>query len=204
MELGSDTSTSSAPSSRAAAFVRSIPAATPGCRSAGKYSRGSPIRRPVRSGSGPGTRHRRPVQRRGVERIVPADGAEHAGGVVHRTAEDRDAVERRSERHQSEPAHASVARLHADHTAEAGRLADRAAGLGAERGGHHAGGRPARPSRRTIRRVPGSDRADAAPGRTPSARWTSPWRTRPCWSCAATCAPAARRRVTAVASYGET
>ena len=63
------------------------------------------------------------------------------------------------------------------------RLANRAAGVRAGRGGHEArrdrGRRAARAAARHARR--GS--TGCAPGRSTSSRSTSPSRTRPCWSC---------------------
>ena len=91
-------------------------------------------------------RERRLARGGGVERIVPAHDAEHRGGVGDVVAEDRDAVERRAEGDQPVAADPAVGRLDADDAAEAGGLAHRAAGLGAERGGHDAGGHQRRRS----------------------------------------------------------
>ena len=137
---------------------------------------------PRRSGAASGARHRRPIQRGASSGSWPLIAREHPRRVVHGPAEDRDAIERRAERDEAEPAHPAVARLDADDPAEARRLAHRAAGLRAQRGGHHAGRHQRRRAARRSARHAGRVERMLARGRTPSARWTSPWRTRPCWS----------------------
>ena len=71
-----------------------------------------------------------------------------------------------------------------------GRLADRAAGVGAGRGRRQARrdrrGRAARGAARDAARGP----RDCAPGRSTRSRWTSPWRTRPCCVLPSSTAPA--------------
>ena len=70
----------------------------------------------------------------GVDGIVPGDDAEQGGRIAHIGRERPDAVERRGEGDEPVARDASVGRQHADHSAEAGGLADGAAGVGAERG----------------------------------------------------------------------
>ena len=85
----------------------------------------------------------------------------------------------------------AVGRLQADDPAERGGLADRAAGVGADRPGRQAAGhRRGRATRGAARHplpVPG---VEHRPDR-PSSRSRTPSRTRPCWSCRA---PARRPR----------
>ena len=82
---------------------------------------------------------------------------EPARRVVDGAAEDADLIERRREGDETEAAHATVGRLHADDAAERGRLAHRAAGLRAERDADDArrdrGGRAARRAAGHARRV---------------------------------------------------
>ena len=67
-----------------------------------------------------------------------------------------DVVERERHRKQPAPRDQAVGRLQPDHAAVAGRIADRAAGVGADRDRHHAGGeRDARARRRASRMVVG-------------------------------------------------
>ena len=117
------------------------PPRTPGSRSAGKYSRGRPTRRPLRSRE---VRHGASGSAgRGADvastRIAPADDAEHPAASDTVRPKHRDAVERRAERDQPVAAHPAVGRLDADDAAEARRLPHRAAGLGAEGRRDHAG-----------------------------------------------------------------
>ena len=118
--------------------------------------------------------------------------------------ERADLIERRRERDQAVARHAAVGRLQADDAAERRRLADRAAGVGAERERRHAARRPRPPIRRSSR--PACDRAptDCAPARTPSSRSTSPSRTRRSWSCRRSPRRPLRAASTTVASYGGT
>ena len=88
-----------------------------------------------------------------------------------------------AERDDAVAGHAAVRRLGPDRAGDGGRLADRPAGVGADgerrlerRDG--GGGATARPAGDPARGPRGCAR-----GRTRSARWRSPWRTRPCWSC---------------------
>ena len=66
--------------------------------------------------------------------VVPGDGAEHDGGVLDGAGKRADLVERRGERDESVARDEAVAGLQPDDAAERGRLADGAAGVGAERG----------------------------------------------------------------------
>ncbi len=74
------------------------------------------------------------------------------------------------------------------------RLADRAAGVGAERERRLEARRPRPRTHRRTRRGSGRGPRGCGWGRTPSARWRSPSRTRPCWSCRGSAAPAVLQR----------
>ena len=92
---------------------------------------------------------------------------------------------RRGERDRAVAADAAVRGLDADRAGDVRGLADRAAGVGAERQRRLEARRRPRPSRRRNRRGCGRGPTGCGSGRTRSARWTSPSRTRPCWSCRA-------------------
>ncbi len=66
-------------------------------------------------------------------------GREEVGGVLHGPRERADLVERRAEGEQAVARDAAVGRLEADDAAQRRRLADRAAGVGAERDRREAG-----------------------------------------------------------------
>ena len=131
-----------------------------------------------------------PQQQRGVGHV-----AGHRAGLVERGGEGDHAVAR----------HRPVGGLQAHDPAQRRGLADRPAGVGADRPrrgpGGHRGGAAARRAARARARGP----TGCAPGRSPSSRSTSPWRTRPCWSCRAARRPrraggAPRSRCTAAGS----
>ena len=102
--------------------------------------------------------------------------------VVHRCAEDANVVERRRERDEPEAADAAVRRLDADHTAESAGWRTSRPSPSRVRSRRSLTRRPP-PSRPMSRQARGPARADCASVRTRCARWTSPSRTRPCWSC---------------------
>ena len=104
-------------------------------------------------------------------------------GVGHGRGERPDLVEARREGDEPVAGHAPVGRLHADHAAQGGGLADRAAGVGAESRARRSRRRPRRRCRPTTRPALGWGRAGCGWARTPSSRSTSPWRTRRGWSC---------------------
>ena len=120
--------------------------------------------------------------RGGVVRVVAGDHAEQERRVGAGAGDRADLVERARERDQPVARDAPVGRLQPDDTAQCRRLADRAAGVGAERRGHEArrdrGRAAARRAARNARRVPGIARLLAAR----SSRSSRPSRTRPCWS----------------------
>ena len=97
-------------------------------------------------------------QRGGVARIVTSDCFHDQGAVGGAAGHRADLVEARRERDQATAADAAVGRLESGDAAEAGRLTDRAAGVGADRhGGHigrHAGCRTAARATRSPREVP--------------------------------------------------
>ena len=113
----------------------------------------------------------------------PAIDFEEARRVLDGASERSDLVERRAERDEAVAADAAVGRLEADGAGERRRLPHRAAGVAAEPDERRVRPRPRRPSRRSIRPACGSRPTGCARGRTPSSRWTSPSRTRPCSSC---------------------
>ncbi len=101
-------------------------------------------------------RRDRLVERRRVAGIVAADHVEEQRGVGDRGRERADLVERAGEGDQAVAGDRSVGRLHPDHAAERGRLADRAAGVGAERERHETGRhRRGRAARGAARDPPG-------------------------------------------------
>ena len=123
------------------------------------------------------------VDRRGVARVVPADDLVQHRGVQHRPGDRADLVERVGQRDQPVAGHPAVGRLHPDRAGHGSRLADRAAGVGAEgerrlERGHGGGGAAAGAARDPVE-VPGVVRGAVRRvlGRA------SPSRTRPCWSC---------------------
>ena len=189
---GSATSATSPPSSSIRASVALEDLAHAGLDPVARASsRGTPKRRPLRS-SRPGSstppsiptevesQGSRPSHRREQQRGV-GDVAGQRPALVERGGEGDHPVARDR----------AVGRLQADDPAERGRLADRAAGVGADRAGREAAGdgrgRAAGGAAGHPLAVPGV----AAPGRRPSSRSRSPSRTRPCWSCRA---PARRPR----------
>ena len=168
---------------RADRLARSGPSSPPSTPSARK-PHGTPTRRPRASPasasakSGTGSR-----RARGVRGSWPNRTGRDEGRVLDGADERADLVEGRGERHEPVAADPPVGRLEADHAAQGRRLTDRAARVGAERDGHHAA-RPPRPrTRRRSRPARGPGPTGCASSRTRCSRWTSPWRTRPCWSC---------------------
>ncbi len=113
----------------------------------------------------------------------PAMTDEHQRRVFDRRRDRSDLIERRREGEQAVARDAAVGRLEPDDAAERGRLADRAAGVGAERERDHAARRRRPPSRRSIRRGSAPSPTGSASGRTRSSRSTIPSRTRRSWSC---------------------
>ncbi len=96
-------------------------------------------------------RHRA-VERGGVVRIVAGDHLQQAAASSSAVRPNGpDLIERRGERDHAVARDAAVGRLDADDAAERRRLADRAAGVGAERAGAQRRRRRPRPSRPTSR-----------------------------------------------------
>ena len=95
-----------------------------------------PLQRPLEIGAVGGDGE---VERGGVAGIVAGDRLEKertvGGGAGHRA----DLIEARREGHQPPPAHPAVGRLQAGDPAQACRLPDRAAGVGADRHRCHVG-----------------------------------------------------------------
>ena len=101
----------------------------------------------------------RPIDARRVHRVLAADRVERQRALLHRLGEGADLVERARERDTPVARDASVGRLHRHDAAQRPRLADRAAGVAAQRdrghAGAHAGGRAARRAARHAIEVPG-------------------------------------------------
>ena len=79
----------------------------------------------------------------GITRIMPGDHLEHQRVVARRAGHRPDVVEGEGERCYAAAADPAIGRLHAGDAAHRGRVADRAAGVGAECGWEEAGARPA-------------------------------------------------------------
>ena len=119
------------------------------------------------------------------------------GAFADGLGDDADLIDARSERHEAVAADAAVGRLQSDDAAERGRLAHRTAGFRAERRGNHARGDGGRGAARRAAGRRATDPTDCAPDRTPSARSTSPSRTRRgsfCRRCGSRTHAGARRR----------
>ena len=151
---GRSTSTSVAPSARervqAASKAARTSASTPGVeqrraarRCAGRAT--SPVSAAVIVGHGRGDA----VESRGS---LPAITRATAPRRAHGARERADLIERRGEGDQAVARDAAVGRLEPDDAAERRRLADRAAGVGAERERRHAAPPPRPPIRRSSRR----------------------------------------------------
>ena len=97
-----------------------------------------------------------------------------------RTARSGRARRRRPPARSATPARRSAS---ADHAAQRGGLADRAAGVRAQGQGGEAGRHRRRRCRPTSRPAPGWGRGGCGWARRPSSRWSCPWRTRRGWSC---------------------
>ena len=121
--------------------------------------------------------------RGGVEGVGPGDHVVEQRGVGHGGGERPDLVERRGEGDQPVAGHPPVGGLHADDAAQRGGLADRAAGVGAQRqggeAGRHRGGAAARGAARDPAGVVGV--AGRPERRVLGA--SCPWRTRRGSSC---------------------
>ena len=188
---GSATSTSVAPSCSRTASAASMAACTAASTPEPRSARGTPMRRPAsgvlrraaRAGAEGGDVGHGGVRRRGVGVVVAGHRGEDVGGVLDGPRERTDLIERRSEGEQPVARDAAVGRLEADHAAERARLADRSAGVGAERDRRQAGGH--RHRRAAARSAGDAIRAPMGCGsrRAPSSRSTSPSRTRRSWSC---------------------
>ena len=162
-----------------------------------------PTRRPSTPWSNTSSKRRvRLGDRRGVERVVPADDVEHERGVLHRGGERADLVEAAGEGDEPVAADVAVRRLDPDHAAQRGRLADRATGVAAEGDGGEPGGDGRGAAAARAAGHPARGRAGCASGRTPSSRCSSPWRTRRGSSCRPRRRRPHGRRSTTVASYG--
>ena len=172
-------------------------------RSAGKYSRGKPMRRPLRSASGRGHRHRRPVDGGRVQGIVAADHAQHPARVAHRAAEHRDAVERASRRRPARsgsPGRSSASSPRRRRSSPAGAPIHRSPSRAPPARRRPP---PARPSRRTSRPAPASGSIGCCTRPNAECSVDEPMANSSMFALAATIAPAARRRLTAVAVNGD-
>ena len=127
--------------SKARATVASRPSSTSRVGTAKRHARAAALRQRTRPAG---------------EHLVQDDR------VAHRARDRRDGVERRRQRHRAVDRHQPRRALEADQALQRGRDADRAAGVGAERGPGGAGGD------RRRRRPTSSRRGCAASGRAPS------------------------------------
>ena len=99
----------------------------------------APTRRPLQIlALGQLDRLRRP-EARGIAAVRARDHAQRERAVAHGARERADLVERARERDRAVARDRAVGRLHADDAAQRGGLADRAAGVGAERQRRHRG-----------------------------------------------------------------
>ena len=119
----------------------------------------------------------------GVERVVAADHLVQQRRVEDGPGHRAGLVEGVGERDQAVARHPAVRRLHADRAGDGAGLADRPAGVGAERERRLERRDRGRRTRRRSRRGSGRGPTGCGSGRRPSARSRSPSRTRPCWSC---------------------
>ena len=71
--------------------------------------------------------------------VVAGNHAKQGGSIAHVAGEGSNAIERRSKSDESIAGDAAIGGQNANHSAEAGGLADRAAGIGAERRDGHIG-----------------------------------------------------------------
>ncbi len=180
---GIETTSIVAPASLSASAAASRRASTSGAMPS-RSSATMPMRRP----STPSFRRRRGRGRaRGidVESIGswPAMTSSEQRRIGDRRGERTDLVEARRERDEPVARHEAVRGLDADDTAERGRLADRAAGIGAESQRGELGGDRRRAAARRAARPRGWGRAGCGWARTPSSRSTIPSRTRRGSSC---------------------
>ena len=176
----------SPPSSSIRASVASKTRRDPGVeRRPRPSSLGTPKRRPLRSsrlGATMPPSIPTEVESQGSRPSIAAEQQRRVGDV----AGQRPAlVERGGEGDHPVARDRPVGRLQPDDPAERGGLADRAAGVGADRSRARDRRRPRPPSRRRSRRGRGRGPTGSAPARRRSSRSRSPSRTRPCWSCRA-------------------
>ena len=88
---------------------------------------------------------RRAIRAAGIECIVTSDHVQHQRIVPHRPRQWPDVVQRVGQRNDAPPANYAVSGFHADHAAHRRRIANRAAGIRANRRGQETGsGRRAR------------------------------------------------------------
>ena len=108
--------------------------------------------RPLRGADRVGEAAGRFRKRSRIHRVKPRDRIEQNPGVEHVVGHRPDLVETGGERHQAVAGDPPVGRLEPDHSAEGGRLTDRTAGVGPQRG---RGERRRDTGRRTARRATG-------------------------------------------------
>ena len=126
--------------------------------------------------------------------VVSGDHLVQQRGVQHCARAGSALVQRRRAGHQTVARHGAVGGFDSDGRGQRGRLADRSTGVGADgqrRLERRQGGCTAPPP---IRRAPGRC-SGCGSARRPSSPSTSPWRTRPYWSCPGSgCRPRAAAR----------
>src|SRR4029079_1380174 len=148
---GRETGSTTAPRRSSSAIALRTAASTSGCMPSAKYSRGMPRRRPrtplPSTSPYAGTGRGEAVESAGtgsgaggvIRGVVPRDGLEDQGRVADVACQRPHLVERRRVGDHAVARHPAVGGLEADDTAERGRQADRAAGVGAERRRHLTG-----------------------------------------------------------------
>ena len=144
----------------------------------------------------------RPIDRGGVHRIVAAHGIVGERSVFDRSCKRSDLVEARRERNQAVPRDLAIGWFEADQITERGRLANRTAGIAADRWSLHT----TNGCRRSAARTPGTRPGSYGLRVTPSAEFSHelPIANSSRFVLPIGMQPASRRRATAVAVYGAT
>ena len=124
-----------------------------------------------------------------VARVLADHRAEQQRGVGDVAGQRAGLVQRGGEGDHPVARDRAVGGLHPDDPAQRGGLADRAAGVGADRPRREARGHGGGAAARGAARARACGPTGSAWGRRRSARWRSPSRTRPGWSCPAPARP---------------
>ena len=185
MKLGQETSTTSAPASTRCCTASSKRVCTPAWKPSPVSSRTMPMRMPVTSAR----RAASTTGGTGASIEVESIGSCPAMTSCSRAASSTVRVHgpawssERRERHEAVARDPAVGRLGADRAGDGRRLADRATGVGADRERRLERRDDRLTTRRRTRRGSARGPTGCGSGRRRCARWRSPSRTRPCWSC---------------------